>query len=63
MQKCERAKFRTSARVRSVCDVRASVLGGVNLKFFEKNVCKIADVRNFARPHACEMCAMCVQVC
>ena len=51
VQKCKCAKFRTSARVRNVCDVRASVLGGVNLKFFEINVCKSANVRNFAHPH------------
>ena len=46
MQKCERAKFRTSAHVRNVCDVRASVVGGIFLKIFEKMCAKVRMCEN-----------------
>ena len=59
VQKCKRAKFRTSARVRSVCDVRASMVGWVIFEIFEKmcakvQMCEISHVRTRAK---CVRCA------
>ena len=65
VQRCEYANFCTPAHLQNVSNVRAGVAADV---FFGKEMqkyvqkCERAKFRTSARPHACKVCAMCMQV-
>ena len=65
VQRCEYANFCTPAHLQNVSNVRAGVAADV---FFGKDMqkyvqkCERAKFRTSARPHACKVCAMCMQV-